>query len=208
MFEVGYTEEIRGAGPRRPGALTTLAGGELVRRHESAKPRGESRRHRFCRFVRSGKRGLRYHLSLGLSNGWTGITKKMSGGNCGQITAPHSARTISRSISKDRPSHFARAVKSPIMAQQERDELLCEPSGGSRGIRPPDRQCLDDHALYNGKAKQTTPGPGIQSNPYYWGQRIRQGRVLVDTLGPDGAEYRDGCQRTLHPRRGNGATGR
>ncbi len=43
----------------------------------------------------------------------------------------------------------------------------------------------DDHALYQGKAKQPTPGPGLHQ-PMLWTVPFGKGRVFALMLGHDG----------------------
>ena len=43
----------------------------------------------------------------------------------------------------------------------------------------------DDHALYNGRARQPTPGPGIHQ-PILWTTEYGKGRVFNTALGHDG----------------------
>jgi type 1 glutamine amidotransferase len=47
----------------------------------------------------------------------------------------------------------------------------------------------DDHALYDGKARQPIPGPGIHQ-PILWTTEYGKGRVFVTTLGHGPDEVR------------------
>jgi type 1 glutamine amidotransferase len=47
----------------------------------------------------------------------------------------------------------------------------------------------DDHALYNGRARQPVPGPGIHE-PILWTTDYGKGRVFVTTLGHGPDEVR------------------
>ena len=65
----------------------------------------------------------------------------------------------------------------------------------------------DDHALYEGKAKQPTPGTGIDQ-PMLWTVNFGKGRVFVTALGHDApAIHTPDVRRHFHARSGVGWVG-
>ena len=45
---------------------------------------------------------------------------------------------------------------------------------------------MDDHALYQGKARRSIPGPGL-NQPMLWTTGYGQGRIFATVLGHDAA---------------------
>ena len=65
----------------------------------------------------------------------------------------------------------------------------------------------DDHALYQGKANQPIPGPGM-NQPMLWTVQYGQGRVFANVLGHDAPAMKmPAFVTTLVPRRGVGRDG-
>jgi type 1 glutamine amidotransferase len=178
-FEVRINEEPRGMGPE------TLANYDLVvinYYNRGAKERwGERAESALQSFVASGKGLIIYHLALGAFDGWADF-EKMSGGNWRPNNGHHSARHDFKVDIKDADHPITKGLKSFAMS---RDELYAnlrwQPDGSYRVLAT----AYDDHALYNGKARQPTPGPGIHQ-PILWTTEYGKGRVFNTALGHDG----------------------
>jgi type 1 glutamine amidotransferase len=180
LFEVRVTEEFRGAGPE------TLAPYDLaIVNYYDGRPQnrwGERVDTAFSDFVRSGKGVVIYHLALGAFDGWTDY-EKMSGGNWRPNNGHHSARHDFAVDIQDADHPILRGLRTPFMAQK--DELYANLRWQPEGSYHVLATAYDDHALYQGKAKQPIPGPGIHQ-PILWTTQFGQGRVFVTTLGHDG----------------------
>lgn len=175
-FEVRINEESRDAGPG------TLANYDLVvvnYYNRGDKDRwGERANSALEAFVRSGKGVVLYHLALGAFDGWTEY-EKMSGGNWRPNNGHHSARHDFTVDIKDTEHPITRGLKSfPVTTDELYANLRWQPEGAYHVLAT----AYDDHALYNGKARQPTPGAGIHQ-PILWTTQYGMGRVFVTTLG-------------------------
>jgi type 1 glutamine amidotransferase len=179
-FEVRVTEEFRGAGAE------TLAPYELVVLNYSDWRRtglrwGERAETAFLDFVRSGKGAVVYHFSLAAFDGWEEY-EKLSGGNWRPNQGHHSARHDFTIEIKD-PSHpVTRGLKKSL--PHFNDELYANLRWQPEGKYHVLATAWDDHALYQGKARQPIPGPGLH-HPMLWTVSYGKGRVFVTALGHD-----------------------
>ena len=175
-FEVRVNEEFRGAGPE------TLANYDLVvvnYYNRGDKDRwGERANAALEAFVRSGKGLVLYHLALGAFDGWTDY-EKMSGGNWRPNNGHHSARHDFTVDVKDTEHPITRGLKSfRVTTDELYANLRWQPEGSYHVLAT----AYDDHALYQGKARQPIPGAGIHQ-PMLWTTQYGSGRVFVTTLG-------------------------
>ena len=171
-FEVRVNEEFRGAGPE------TLAPYDLVivnYYNRGAQDRwGERANGALQDFVRSGKGLVLYHLALGAFDGWTDY-EKMSGGNWRPNNGHHSARHDFTVDIKDTDHPVTRGLKSfAVKSDELYANLRWQPDGTYHVLAT----AYDDHALYNGRARQPTPGPGIHQ-PSLWTTEYGTGRVFA-----------------------------
>lgn len=179
-FEVRVTEEFRGAGPE------TLAPYDLVilNYYERGKPDlrwGERADRALLEFVRSGKGLVMYHFSVAAFNGWEEY-EKLSGGNWRPNQGHHSARHDFTVEIKDPDHPITRGLKKSF--PQPNDELYANLKWQPEGSYHVLATAWDDHALYQGKARQPIPGPGIHQ-PILWTLQYGQGRVFATMLGHD-----------------------
>lgn len=179
-FEVRITEEFRGAGPE------TLAPYDVVilNYYGARRPElrwGERADTALLNFVRSGKGIVIYHFSVAAFEGWEDF-EKMCGGNWRPGFGHHSAAHDFTVEIKDPDHPITKGLKKSFV--QPNDELYAnlkwQPSGTYQVLAT----AYDDHALYGGKARQPTPGPGL-NQPMLWTTGFGQGRVFVDALGHD-----------------------
>jgi type 1 glutamine amidotransferase len=180
-FEVRINEDFRGGGPE------TLAPYDLVivNYYDMRRPElrwGDRPEKALTSFVESGKGLVIYHFSLAAFDGWK-EWEEMSGGNWRPNNGHHSP-----------PHDFDITVRMP-------DHPIV------RGMRPKFRQSLDElyanlkwqedrsryqvlatawdnHKLYMGKARQPTPGDGLD-HPMLWVSERGKGRIFVTALGHD-----------------------
>jgi type 1 glutamine amidotransferase len=181
-FEVRVTEEYRGGGPE------TLAPYDLVilNYFDSRKPAlrwGERADQALIDYVQSGKGLLVYHFSVAAFDGWTEF-EKMSAGNWRPNNGHHSARHDFRVDVRDSEHPVMQGMKKSF--PQPNDELYAnlkwQPAGSFHVLAT----AYDDHALYNGKARQPTPGAGLDQ-PMLWTVEYGKGRVFTTALGHDAA---------------------
>ena len=181
-FEVRVTEEFRGAGTE------TLAPYDLVvlNYFERNKPDlrwGERADTALLNFVRSGKGVVVFHFSTAAFEGWDEY-EKMCGGNWRTNNGHHSARHDFTVDIKDADHPITRGMKAGF--PQPNDELYAnlkwQPAGSYRVLAT----AWDDHKLYQGKARQPIPGPGLHQ-PMLWTVNYGQGRVFATALGHDPA---------------------
>jgi type 1 glutamine amidotransferase len=182
-FEVRVNEEFRGAGPE------TLAPYDLVvvnYYNRGAQDRwGERANSALEQFVRSGKGLVLYHLAVGAFDGWTEY-EKMSGGNWRPNNGHHSARHDFTVDIKDTTHSITQGLKAFTVKNDELyANLRWQPEGTYRVLAT----AYDDHALYNGRARQPTPGPGIHQ-PILWTTDYGKGHVFITALGHDGDNVR------------------
>ena len=169
-------EEFRGAGPE------TLAPYNLVvvnYYNRGDRDRwGDRANAALEEFVRAGKGLVLYHLALGAFDGWTEY-EKMSGGNWRSNNGHHSARHDFTVDIKDADHPITHGLKSfPVTTDELYANLRWQPEGSYHVLAT----AYDDHALYNGKARQPIPGAGI-TQPMLWTTQYGMGRVFVTTLG-------------------------
>lgn len=181
LFEVRVIEDFRGAGAE------TLASYDLVvvNQYELRKPElrwGERAEQALVQFVESGKGLVIYHFSLAAFDGWK-AWEEMSGGNWrpgnGHHSAPHDFDVTIRV-----PDHpITQGLR--LKFRQPLDELYANLKW------QPDRSryqilatAWDDHKLYLGKARQPTPGDGLD-HPMLWVSERGKGRIFVTALGHD-----------------------
>ena len=179
-FDVRVTEEFRGAG------VETLAPYSLVvlNYYDLRKPEmrwGEKADNALLDFVRSGKGLVVYHFSVAAFDAWTEY-EKMSAGNWRPNNGHHSAAHDFTVDIKDSDHPITRGLKSSF--KQPHDELYAnlrwQPDGQYHVLAT----AWDDHALYQGKARQPIPGDGI-NQPMLWTVDYGKGRVFVTVLGHD-----------------------
>ncbi len=179
-FAVRVTEEFRGAGPE------TLAPYDLVvlNYYELKKPElrwGERADNALLDFARSGKGIVVYHFSVAAFEGW-GEYEKLSAGNWRPGNGHHSAGHDFTVDIKDADHPITRGVKASF--PQPKDELYANLRWQPAGTYHVLATAWDDHALYGGKAKQPTPGAGIDQ-PMLWTTEYGKGRVFTTALGHD-----------------------
>jgi uncharacterized protein len=183
-FEVRVNEEFRGAGPE------TLAPYDLVvinyYNRGAQDLWGDRANAAIEDFVRSGKGLVVYHLALGAFDGWVEF-EKMSGGNWRPNNGHHSARHDFTVDIKDTEHPITQGMKSFV---EKTDELYANLRWQPEGTYHVLATAYDDHALYNGRARQPTPGPGIHQ-PMLWTTNYGKGRVFVTTLGHGPDEVRN-----------------
>ncbi len=184
-FEVRVTEEFRGAGAE------TLAPYDLVvlNYFERRKPElwwGERAQSALVDFVRAGKGVLVYHFSVAAFDGWTDY-EKLCGGNWRPDHGHHSPKHDFTVDIRD-PNHpVTRGLKESL--PQENDELYANLKWQPEGTYHVLATAWDDHSLYQGKARQPTPGPGLHQ-PMLWTLDFGKGRVFVTALGHDAEAVR------------------
>ena len=183
-FEVRIVEEVRGIGPETLAPYDVLVVNYYNR---GAQDRwGERANAAVEEFVRNGKGAVIYHLSLGAFDGW-GEYEKMSGGNWRPGNGHHSARHDFAVDIKDADHPITAGLKSPLAVKG--DELYANLRWQAEQSYHVLATAYDDHALYNGRARQPIPGPGIHQ-PILWTTEYGKGRVFVTTLGHGPDEVR------------------
>lgn len=180
-FEVRIMEEFRGAGPE------TLAPYDLVvlNYYERRRPElkwGERAEQALVDFVKSGKGLVVFHFSVAAFDGWTEF-EKMSAGNWRPNNGHHSP-SHDFTVKITDPEHpITKGLKREF--PQPMDELYAnlkwQPKEGYHVLAT----AYDDHARYQGKARQPIPGPGIDQ-PMLWTVNYGKGRVFTTVLGHDG----------------------
>ncbi len=181
-FDVRVTEEFRGAGPE------TLKSYDLVvlnyydgRNKDYAW--GERAQNALLDYVKSGKGLVMYHFSTASFLEWPEY-EKLSGANWRPNNGHHSA-AHDFTVEITDPDHpITRGLKKKL--HQPVDELYAnlkwQPAGSYHVLAT----AWDDHKLYEGKAKQPTPGDGL-NQPMLWTLNYGQGRVFATVLGHDPA---------------------
>ena len=181
-FEVRITEEFRGAGPE------TLAPYDVVilNYYEKKRPElrwGERANNALLNYVRSGKGLVIYHFSVAAFEGWDDY-ERMCAGNWRPNNGHHSAAHDFTVDVKDADHPVTKGLKKSF--PQAKDELYANLKWQPEGTYTVLATAYDDHALYQGKARQPTPGPGL-NQPMLWTTGYGQGRVFVTALGHDAA---------------------
>lgn len=179
-FEVRVTEEFRGAGPETLAPYDVV----IVNYYDSRKPNlrwGERTDQALVDYVKSGKGLVVYHFSTAAFDGWTEF-EKMSAGNWRPNNGHHSAKHDFRVDIRDSGHPVTRGMKKTFV--QPADELYANLKWQPAGTFHVLATAWDDHALYNGKARQPTPGPGLD-HPMLWTVEYGKGRVFTTALGHD-----------------------
>jgi type 1 glutamine amidotransferase len=179
-FEVRVTEEFRGGGQ----ATLTPYDVVILNYYDKNRPElrwGSPSDTALLDYVRSGKGLVIYHFSLAAFNGWAEY-EKLSAGNWRPNNGHHSAKHDFTVKVTDADHPIVRGL--PAAMPQPADELYAnlkwQPAGSYHVIAT----AWDDHALYNGKARQPTPGSGLD-HPMLWTTQSGKGRVFVTALGHD-----------------------
>lgn len=179
-FEVRVTEEFRGAG------ADTLAPYDvvIVNYYDRRNPQlrwGEQADQALVDYVKSGKGLVVYHFSVAAFDGWTEY-EKMSAGNWRPGMGHHSARHDFKVDIKDTEHPITKGLKKSF--PQPNDELYANLGWQPKGTYHVLATAWDDHSLYHGKAKQPTPGAGMD-HPMLWTVQYGDGRVFTTALGHD-----------------------
>jgi type 1 glutamine amidotransferase len=183
-FEVRIVEEVRGIGPETLAPYDVLVVNYYNR---GAQDRwGDRANAAVEEFVRNGKGAVIYHLSLGAFDGWSEY-EKMSGGNWRPGNGHHSARHDFAVDIKEADHPITAGLKSRLAVAG--DELYANLRWQPERSYHVLATAYDDHALYNGRARQPIPGPGIHQ-PILWTTGYGKGRVFVTTLGHGPDEVR------------------
>jgi type 1 glutamine amidotransferase len=175
-FEVRTIEEVRGI------TAETLAPYDLLLVNYYNRTPGERWGERTERavedFVRAGKGLVIYHVSLAAFEGWTAY-EQMSGGNWRPNNGHHSDPHAFTLDIVDREHPVTRGLGAlPVRRDELYANLRWQPTGAYHVLAT----AYDDHALYNGKAQQPIPGPGLHQ-PILWTTGYGQGRVFNIALG-------------------------
>jgi type 1 glutamine amidotransferase len=179
-FEVRVTEEFRGAGPAALSPYDLV----IVNYFDRGRPElrwGESADRALLEYVKSGKGLVLYHFSVAAFNGWTDY-EKLSGGNWRPNQGHHSAKHDFVVKITDSEHPITRGLKPSL--PQVNDELYANLKWQPTGTYHVLATAWDDHSLYAGKARQPTPGPGLD-HPMLWTTSFGEGRVFVTALGHD-----------------------
>jgi type 1 glutamine amidotransferase len=181
-FEVRVTEEFRGAGAEALAPYDVV----LLNYFEKKKADlrwGERADTALTNYVRAGKGLVVYHFSMAAFDGWTEY-EKMCAANWRPNNGHHSARHDFTVDIKDTDHPITCGMKAKFA--QANDELYANLKWQPEGSYHLLASAWDDHALYNGKAKQPTPGAGL-NQPMLWTVDYGKGRVFVTALGHDPA---------------------
>jgi type 1 glutamine amidotransferase len=181
-FEVRVTEEFRGAGPE------TLAPYDVVilNYYDKRDPKlrwGDRADAALLDFVRSGRGLVVYHFSTAPFDGWTEF-EKMCGANWRPNNGHHSERhdfTV-KIVDAEHPITRGLGPSFTIANDELYANLKWQPEGSYHVLAT----AYDDHSLYKGKARQPTPGAGLDQ-PMLWTVQYGKGRVFVTALGHDAA---------------------
>ena len=178
-FDVRVTEEFRGAGPE------TLASYDVVvLNYQERRPDqrwGDRTDKALLDWVRSGKGLVMYHFSVAAFVGWDEY-EKLSGANWRPNQGQHSA-AHDFTVDITDPDHpITRGLKKSF--PQTKDELYSNLKWQPADTYHVLATAYDDHALYQGKARQPIPGPG-KNEPMLWTLQFGQGRVFATMLGHD-----------------------
>ena len=160
-FEVRVTEEFRGAGPETLKPYDVVILNYYDKRNPDLRW-GERAENALLDFVRSGKGLVVYHFSTAAFDGSTEF-EKMSAGNWRPNNGHHSDRhdfTV-KVVDPDHP--ITRGLPQTFAIPN--DELYANLRWQPQGTYHVLATAYDDHSLYKGKAKQPTPGPGIDISP-------------------------------------------
>ena len=180
-FDVRVTEEFRGAGPE------TLEGYDLVvlNYYDGRKKElwwGDRAQTALADFVKSGKGLVMYHFSVAAFDGWAEY-EKLSGGNWRPNNGHHSAGHSFDVDVRDADHAITKGLRKKF--RQPADELYANLKWQPAGTLHVLATAWDEHKLYDGKAKQPTPGEGLDQ-PMLWTLDYGKGRVFGNALGHDG----------------------
>lgn len=178
-FDVRVTEEFRGATPE------TLASYDVVvLNYQERRPDqrwGDRTDKALLDWVRSGKGLVMYHFSVAAFVGWDDY-EKLSGANWRPNQGQHSA-AHDFTVDITDPDHpITRGLKKSF--PQPKDELYSNLKWQPADTYHVLATAYDDHALYQGKARQPIPGAG-KNEPMLWTLQFGQGRVFATMLGHD-----------------------
>jgi type 1 glutamine amidotransferase len=181
VFEVRVNEDFREAGAEMLAPYDVV----IVNYYGSRKPElrwGDKAEQALVKFVESGKGLVIYHFSLAAFDGWK-EWEEMSGGNWrpnnGHHSPPHDFNVTIRV-----PDHpIVQGIRPTF--RQHLDELYANlkwqaDKSGYQVLAT----AWDDHKRYMGKARQPTPGEGLD-HPMLWVSERGKGRIFVTALGHD-----------------------
>jgi type 1 glutamine amidotransferase len=179
-FEVRIMEEFRGAGPE------TLAPYDLVilNYYEKKNPKlrwGERADKALLDYVASGKGLVIFHFAVAAFEGWNEY-EQMCGGNWRPGNGHHSAAHDFTVEVRDAEHPITKGLKKSFV--QPKDELYANLKWQPEGTYHVLATAYDDHSLYQGKARQPIPGPGL-NHPMLWTTQYGKGRIFVTALGHD-----------------------
>jgi hypothetical protein len=178
-FDVRVTEEFHGAGPE------TLASYDVVvLNYQDRRPDqrwGDKTDKALLDWVRSGKGLVMYHFSVAAFIGWDEY-EKLSGGNWRANQGQHSAAHDFTLTITDPDHPITRGLKKSF--PQQKDELYSNLKWQPAETYHVLATAYDDHALYQGKARQPITGAG-KDEPILWTIQYGQGRVFATMLGHD-----------------------
>jgi type 1 glutamine amidotransferase len=178
-FDVRVTEEFRGASPE------TLASYDVVvLNYQDRRPDqrwGDRADKTLLDWVRSGKGLVMYHFAAAAFVGWDEY-EKLSGGNWRPNQGQHSAAHDFTLTITDPDHPITRGLKKTF--GQQKDELYSNLKWQPANTYHVLATAYDDHALYQGKARQPITGPG-KDEPVLWTLQYGQGRVFATMLGHD-----------------------
>lgn len=181
-FDVKVTEEPRGITAR------TFEGYDLAvlnyyDQRDPAKRWGEAAEKALEDFVRSGKGLVMFHFSTASGDGWAEY-EKMSGGNWRPNHGHHSPMHGFEVTIRDREHPIMKGLrpKQRVAWDELYANLKWQPADTYHVLAT----AWDDHKLYQGKARQPTPGDGLDQ-PIMWTLKYGQGNVFATVLGHDAA---------------------
>ncbi len=179
-FEVRVMEEFRGGGPETLAPYDVVILNYFERRRPELRW-GERAQNALLDFVHSGKGAVMYHFSAAAFDGWEDY-EKLSAGNWRPNQGHHSARHDFTVDIKDPDHPVTRGMKKSF--PQKNDELYANLKWQPEGSYQVLGTAWDDHALYQGKARQPIPGAGLH-HPMLWTVPYGKGRVFGTALGHD-----------------------
>jgi uncharacterized protein len=179
-FEVRITEEFRGCGPETLAPYDVVILNYYEKRNPSLRW-GDRADKAFLDYAKSGKGIVIYHFSVAAFDGWEEY-EKMCAGNWRPNQGHHSAAHDFVVDIRDSEHPITKGLKAKL--PQPKDELYANLRWQPEGSYHVLATAWDDHALYGGKAKQPTPGPG-KDQPMLWTVPFGQARVFVTALGHD-----------------------
>jgi type 1 glutamine amidotransferase len=132
-------------------------------------------------FSRSGKNLVIFHFSVAAFDGFTEY-EKMCAGNWRPNNGHHAAAHDFTVEIKDSDHPITRGLKLSFV--QPKDELYANLKWQPAETYHVLATAYDDHSLYQGKARQPTPGPGL-NHPMFWTVNYSKGRIFATVLGHD-----------------------